>query len=127
MNMQVIATKDEAAVTFRNEDERWEAVVRRDHDADGHFFYSVRTTGVFCRPSCPGRLARRENVRFHETCADAKRASFRSCKRCKPEEPSILERYATKVAEACRLIETAEETPSLDALAQAARMSRYHF
>jgi len=64
--------------------EKWLAVVGRDMTADGVFYYSVRTTGVYCRPSCAARLARRENVAFHATCADAEHAGFRPCKRCKP-------------------------------------------
>jgi hypothetical protein len=67
-----------------DDDARWEAVRRRDRSADGSFFYSVRTTGVYCRPSCVARLPRRENVGFHDTCADAERAGFRPCKRCRP-------------------------------------------
>ena len=110
-----------------SDDERWAAVVRRDQRADGTFFYSVRTTGVYCRPSCASRRARRENVRFHQTSADAERAGFRPCKRCRPHAPALAEQRATAVAKACRLIETAEELPSLDALAESAGMSRYHF
>ena len=110
-----------------NNEERWAAVVRRDSGADDQFYYSVSTTGVFCRPSCPSRLARRENVRFHDTCADAQRAGFRPCKRCKPDQPSLAKQYATMVAETCRLIEAAEAPPNLDTLAQASGMSRYHF
>jgi AraC family transcriptional regulator of adaptative response/methylated-DNA-[protein]-cysteine methyltransferase len=66
------------------DDPRWQAVVARDASFDGQFFYSVVTTGVYCRPSCAARLANRKNVRFHETAADAERAGFRPCKRCKP-------------------------------------------
>ena len=106
---------------------RWDAVRRRDRAADGAFVYSVRTTGVYCRPSCAARLPRRENVAFHQTCADAERAGFRPCKRCRPNEPARADRQAAAVATACRLIEAAEEVPSLDALAQAADMSRFHF
>jgi AraC family transcriptional regulator, regulatory protein of adaptative response / methylated-DNA-[protein]-cysteine methyltransferase len=87
----------------------------------------VRTTGVYCRPSCAARLPRRENVAFHETCAAAERAGFRPCKRCRPNEPALADQQATAVAAACRLIEEAEETPSLAALAQAAGLSRFHF
>jgi AraC family transcriptional regulator, regulatory protein of adaptative response / methylated-DNA-[protein]-cysteine methyltransferase len=110
-----------------NDDTRWRAVERRDRAADGTFVYSVRTTGVYCRPSCAARLPRRENVAFHATCADAERAGFRPCKRCRPNEASLAERQAAAVANACRLIEEAEELPSLDALAQAAGLSRFHF
>lgn len=66
-------------------DPRWSAVVARDAGADGAFFLSVRTTGVYCRPSCPSRRPNPENVRFHSTGADAERAGFRPCKRCKPD------------------------------------------
>lgn len=112
---------------FNNNEARWAAVVGRDPEADGLFYYSVATTGVFCRPSCPSRLARRENVHFHDTCTDAQRAGFRPCKRCKPDQPSLAKLHAERVAEACRLIEATEPPPSLDALAQASGMSRYHF
>ncbi len=110
-----------------NDDARWRAVERRERAADGTFVYSVRTTGVYCRPSCAARLPRRENVAFHSTCADAERAGFRPCKRCRPNEPALADRQAAAVAKACRLIEQAEEMPSLDALAQAAGLSRFHF
>ena len=116
-----------AKVTFGDEAERWTAIISRDRRADGHFFYSVRTTGVYCRPSCASRRARREHVRFHPTSADAERAGFRPCKRCRPNEPALAEQRAAVVATACRSIERAEEEPSLDALANAARMSRFHF
>jgi len=110
-----------------DDDARWEAVRGRDRNADGAFFYSVLTTGVYCRPACAARLPRRENVGFHNTCADAERAGFRPCKRCRPDGAAPAERQAAAVASACRLIETADEVPSLDALAQAAGLSRYHF
>jgi AraC family transcriptional regulator, regulatory protein of adaptative response / methylated-DNA-[protein]-cysteine methyltransferase len=105
----------------------WRAVERRDRAADGTFVYSVRTTGVYCRPACAARLPRRENVMFHVSCAEAERAGFRPCKRCRPNAPALAEAHATVVARACRLIEQAEEPPTLDDLAQAAGMSRFHF
>jgi AraC family transcriptional regulator of adaptative response/methylated-DNA-[protein]-cysteine methyltransferase len=106
---------------------RWEAVRRRDREADGTFVYAVRTTGVYCRPSCPARPARRENVSFHATPADAERAGFRSCLRCRPGEAPRGEREAQAVAAACRLIEAAEEPPPLAELAAAAGFSPHHF
>src|SRR4051794_16266242 len=112
---------------FATDVERWEAVQQRDSRADGSFFYSVRTTGVYCRPSCASRPARRENVAFHLTCADAERAGFRACKRCRPNQAGLAEQHAAAVARACRLIESAEEMPDLDTLAAAAGMSRFHF
>jgi AraC family transcriptional regulator of adaptative response/methylated-DNA-[protein]-cysteine methyltransferase len=118
---------NQTGADWSSDDLRWSAVVRRDRAADNQFYYSVQTTGVYCRPSCAARLPRRENVRFHLSCEDAVRAGFRACKRCKPDEAPLIERQAALVADACRLIEIAEEQPSLDALAQSAGMSRYHF
>jgi AraC family transcriptional regulator of adaptative response/methylated-DNA-[protein]-cysteine methyltransferase len=108
-------------------DSRWASVVGRDSEADGTFYYSVETTGVYCRPSCAARLARPENVRFHASCKDAEDAGFRACKRCRPNQPSLVEQHATKVAEACRFIETSEEPTSLERLANHVRISTYHF
>ena len=110
-----------------DDDARWRAVERRDRAADGTFVYSVQTTGVYCRPSCAARLPRRENVSFHATCADAERAGFRPCKRCRPNAPGLAEQHAAAVAKACRLIEEAEEMPGLAVLARAAGLSRFHF
>ena len=112
---------------FRSDEARWQAVVRRDASADDIFFYSVKTTGVYCRPSCAARLARRENVRFHATAQDAERAGFRACKRCQPNEPSLVERHRLAVAKACQLMEEAGEEQSLESLAAAVAMSPSHF
>jgi AraC family transcriptional regulator of adaptative response/methylated-DNA-[protein]-cysteine methyltransferase len=108
-------------------DPRWDAVVARDRAADGSFYYSVRTTGVYCRPSCGARRPNPRNVRFHGTAAEAERAGFRPCRRCRPDEPPLEKRHAALVAESCRTIEAAEERPSLAALAQQAGLSRHHF
>jgi AraC family transcriptional regulator of adaptative response/methylated-DNA-[protein]-cysteine methyltransferase len=115
------------AAAFSSDEERWAAVVRRDSSADGVFYYSVRTTGVYCRPSCASRLALRKNVRFHASGAEAEQAGFRACKRCRPNAPGLAEQHAAGVAKACRLIETADDMPNLDTLAEAAGMSRFHF
>ena len=112
---------------FADDAGRWRAVVRRDSAADAAFVYSVRTTGVYCRPSCPARLPRRENVRFHATREDAARAGFRACKRCRPDEAPLAERQQAAVARACRLIEDADDTPTLSTLADAVGLSAYHF
>jgi AraC family transcriptional regulator of adaptative response/methylated-DNA-[protein]-cysteine methyltransferase len=112
---------------YASDEDRWNAVVRRDASADGKFYYSVKTTGVYCRPSCAARLPLRKNMAFHDSCAEAERAGFRPCKRCQPNGRSLLEEYATKVAAACRAIESAEQSPSLDVLAKAAAMSKFHF
>jgi AraC family transcriptional regulator of adaptative response/methylated-DNA-[protein]-cysteine methyltransferase len=107
-------------------DPRWPRVLARDASADGLFFYSVKTTGVYCRPSCGARPARPENVAFHLTTADAQAAGFRPCKRCKPDQPPLAEQHAGLVATLCRRIEQADAAPTLDALAAAAGMSPFH-
>nr|WP_321983909.1 bifunctional DNA-binding transcriptional regulator/O6-methylguanine-DNA methyltransferase Ada [uncultured Lichenicoccus sp.] len=107
-------------------DPRWARVLGRDKTADGLFWYSVATTGVYCRPSCPSRQARPENVDFHVTPEAARRAGFRPCRRCHPDAPSIEARHAALVAAACRAIEQADEPPSLGQLAASAGMSPSH-
>lgn len=121
-----MTTKNELLAAATVSDPRWAAVVARDLQADGKFFYSVKTTGVYCRPSCAARTARPENVAFHLTMADAERAGFRPCERCKPDQPSLAEQHATKVAELCRFIANAEQPPTLDELAERAGLSAYH-
>ncbi len=110
-----------------SEQQLWKAVVARDKTQDGIFYYSVSSTGIYCRPSCSARLANRENVRFHATCEEAEAAGFRPCKRCKPNAASLDETHAAVVAAACRLIEQAEELPTLADLAGASGLSAFHF
>jgi AraC family transcriptional regulator, regulatory protein of adaptative response / methylated-DNA-[protein]-cysteine methyltransferase len=112
---------------FLSEDDLWDAVLRRDPGADDRFYYGVLSTGVYCRPSCASRSARRENVRFHRSAAEAEKAGFRPCRRCRPNEAPLAERRGAAIAGACRLIEAAEEPPALEALASASGMSRFHF
>ncbi|WP_181176342.1 bifunctional DNA-binding transcriptional regulator/O6-methylguanine-DNA methyltransferase Ada [Mesorhizobium sp. B2-3-5] len=109
------------------EDPRWARVVARDKSADGDFWYSVATTGVYCRPSCPSRRANPTNVQLHDTLAQAKATGFRPCRRCNPDGPSIDAGNAAMVARACRMIEDSEEEPSLDQLAVAAGRSPGYF
>jgi AraC family transcriptional regulator of adaptative response/methylated-DNA-[protein]-cysteine methyltransferase len=120
------ANKNEPLVAATMNDPRWAAIVARDPDADGKFFYSVKTTGVYCRPSCAARVPRPENVAFHVTTTDAERAGFRPCKRCKPDQASLMDQRAAKIAELCRFIEGAESPPTLEKLARHAGMSVYH-
>src|SRR4029079_16138668 len=101
---------------------RCNAVQRRDHAADGTFVYSVRTTGVYCRPSCAARLPRRENVAFHESTDAAERAGLRPCKRGRPNKAPFDQRQAVAVARPCRLIEAADGQPPLDEIAGAVGM-----
>lgn len=116
-----------AGSRFDSDAERWSAVLARERRADGRFWYSVRSTGVYCRPSCPSRPARRENVAFHASPEDAERAGFRACKRCRPEQAGPEAQRADAVARACRLIEHSEDRPSLQQLAAASGLSRFHF
>jgi len=127
MSLAIDNPKDTMAVTSRRGDPRWKAVVERDAAFDGTFVYSVRTTGVYCRPSCPSRLAKPENVAFHASCEAAERAGYRACRRCRPNAPSLASRRAAAVAKACRAIEDLEEPPRLESLAGAVGMSPYHF
>ncbi len=109
------------------DDARWGAVLARDAAFDGYFYYSVETTGIYCRPSCAARRPKRIHVRFHHTAEGAQGAGFRPCKRCKPNAPSLAEAHAKMVADACRLIEAAEQAPKLEALARQVGLSPYHF
>jgi AraC family transcriptional regulator of adaptative response/methylated-DNA-[protein]-cysteine methyltransferase len=108
-------------------DPRWTRMLARDSGADGSFVYSVKSTGVYCRPSCAARTPNPRNVAFHDGPAAAEAAGFRACKRCRPNEESRASRHAALVEAACRRIETAEEALSLGELAAAAGMSPYHF
>ncbi len=72
---------------FTKDDARWQAVRTRDASMDGHFVYGVLSTRIFCRPSCPSRPARPENVTFYETTEAAREGGFRACLRCRPDQP----------------------------------------
>ena len=108
-------------------DPRWERLRSRDNTESGSFVYGVVTTGVYCRPGCPSRLPRKENIRFFTSGEEAKRAGFRPCKRCQPDGASLAERQAEAISKACALIEAAEEKPDFDTVAKAVGMSRHHF
>ena len=112
---------------YRSDDERWQAVQARNGDADGHFVYGVRTTGVYCRPSANGRLPRRENVQFFDHAADAEAAGFRPSQRARADRTAAATERTALVAQACKQIQAAETAPSLDALATQAGMSAHHF
>lgn len=114
-----------SAAPESQDDVRWRAVCARDRDADGRFVYAVRTTGVYCRPSCPSRRARRENVSFFAAPAAALAAGYRACKRCRPDGGD--DGRAALVTAACRYIEQAESAPSLAEVAAHVGLSSYHF
>src|SRR5215813_5783668 len=109
------------------EDPRWVSVLARDKAADGQFWYSVSTTGIYCRPSCPSRSANPKNVTLHDTLASAQATGFRPCKRCNPDGRSLDSENTELVAKACRIIEESEEEPSLEELAEAVGLSQSYF
>ncbi len=108
---------------------RYAAVVARDASFDGTFFYAVRTTGVYCKPSCASRTPKQQNVSFHANQIAAEAAGFRACQRCHPED-GWLDLHTEVVTAACRLIDDAiaaeQPTPTLDALADRTGFSPYH-
>jgi AraC family transcriptional regulator of adaptative response/methylated-DNA-[protein]-cysteine methyltransferase len=108
-------------------DPRWGRVLARDKTADGQFWYSVATTGVYCRPSCPSRTANPENVQLYDSLESARATGFRPCRRCNPDGRSIEAEQAALVAKACRVIEGREEEPSLEELASAVGRSPSYF
>jgi AraC family transcriptional regulator, regulatory protein of adaptative response / methylated-DNA-[protein]-cysteine methyltransferase len=124
--MPLSARKQELADATQR-DPRWPAVRDRADKADGTFYYSVKTTGVYCRPSCGARPARPENVQFHASRREAEQAGFRPCLRCRPDQLSVAEQHAAMVTESCRVIEASPTVPSLEQLASAAGMSPFHF
>lgn len=113
--------------TTTERDPRWRSVVDRDAAADGTFVYAVKSTGVYCRPSCPSRAAKPKNVSFYATCTDAEAAGYRACRRCNPKGLYVSKSIAAVVSQACRLIEAAEELPKLDRLAASIGLSPFYF
>ena len=109
------------------DDPRWSRVMARDKRADGQFFYSVATTGVYCRPSCASRTANPKNVAFHASAEAARAAGFRPCRRCNPDGLSAEAENAIIVAKSCRVIEASDTPPLLAALAEAAELSPSYF
>lgn len=109
------------------DDPRWQRIVARDKTADGQLWYSVVTTGVYCRPSCPGRLANPQNVLLHDSLESARATGFRPCLRCNPEGSSIEADNIAMVTRACRLIEESEEELSLESLAESLGRSPSYF
>lgn len=107
------------------DESRWQAVVRRDRQADGAFFFGVLTTGVFCRPSCAARRPLRKNVRFFTSTQEAEEAGLRACLRCKPLDSSAGR--SQLVRDICRYIEAnADGKITLDELGRFAGISRFH-
>ncbi len=109
------------------EEKYWQAVLTRDNRSDGTFVYGVRSTGIYCNPSCSARRPRREQVVFFPQSEAAEQAGYRACRRCRPQEASVYELQAEMVQHACRYIETHLEGPlTLDALGKEVSVSPYH-
>jgi AraC family transcriptional regulator of adaptative response/methylated-DNA-[protein]-cysteine methyltransferase len=106
------------------DDEAWAAFERRDRTWDGRTFGGVKTTGIYCRPSCPARRPKRENVEFFPSAAAAAKAGYRPCLRCLPDE---VNREEVALEKAFRLLAEAEEAPSLEEVAAAVGYSPHHF
>lgn len=115
------------APPYSTEDERWRAVRDRDSAADGYFVFVVRTTGLYSRPSCVARSARRENVVYFATIEQARAAGYRPCRRCRPDEPDLSRQYAAAVTRACRIVEESAHPLNLDDIARKVGFSRFHF
>jgi len=111
-----------------NEDEsRWQAVLSKDSSSDGQFVFAVSSTGVYCRPSCPSRRARRENVSFFRLPEAAERAGFRACLRCRPKETRALDNHVDMAQRVCRVIEESDGEPmTLARLSQEVGVSPFH-
>lgn len=127
MESGIIMDREREAGRGGAPDPRLGAVLARDSGADGSFVYAVVTTGVYCRPSCPSRRARSENMRFFDDNDAAEAAGFRPCLRCHPGAPSAAEARAELVVAACHILETEEEAPPLAALAARIGLSPAYF
>ena len=123
------ARRAESPMTNLTDDARYAALASRDKSMDGLFFYGVRTTGVFCKPSCGARRPNRVNVSFHETISDAIAAGFRPCKRCRPDVMGA-DLHTEVVTAVCRLIDDTvasdQPAPTLDELARRTGFSPFH-
>ena len=104
--------------------EAWAAFERRDRSWDGRVIGAVKTTGIYCKPSCPAKRPKRENVEFFATGEKARAAGYRACRRCKPDE---VGRDREAVSKAAKLIERSDEAPTLDELASAVGYAPHHF
>ncbi len=109
---------------LRDDADRWRATEQRDARYDGEFVYAVRSTGIYCRPSCPSRRPRRDQVRFFDDCARAEAAGFRPCRRCRPTEMPREKNLIQRIDDYVR--EHLDEPITLAMLGEACGLSPYH-
>jgi AraC family transcriptional regulator of adaptative response/methylated-DNA-[protein]-cysteine methyltransferase len=135
MRRDKIAERDQTTMYVReeyhqellNDEQRWQAVMARRREADGTFVFAVRSTGIYCRPSCPARRPRREQVIFFQRSTDAQAAGFRPCQRCHPHQESQPQAHTDIIGQVCSYIETHLDMPlHLSDLSQQFHMSPYH-
>ncbi|MBN8591663.1 MAG: bifunctional DNA-binding transcriptional regulator/O6-methylguanine-DNA methyltransferase Ada [Anaerolineae bacterium] len=112
------------AIPITLDEQRWQAVIDRDASQDGQFVFAVRTTGVYCRPSCKCRQPLRQNVHFYDSPAQAEAAGFRACKRCAPDRLAFEAEIGARV---CAFIDAhLDERLTLDRLGEAVGLSPAH-
>jgi len=115
-----------SATEHRRDDERWRAVAARDRRANGQFVYAVGSTGIYCRPGCPSRRPNPDRVTFFDSPAEAARAGYRPCRRCRPDQPAAADPWLDKVRRACVYLANVEGPVSLARLAARLGGSPYH-
>lgn len=127
--MLTLATRnpEPVSISLVSDDDRWRAVVRRDESADGQFFVGVKTTGIYCRPSCRSRQPLRKNVEFFRAAKDAVKAGYRPCKRCRPDEIDPRRNLDRMLIQACRLLEAGEGGAQSDEVAAQLGLNRHYF
>jgi len=107
------------------DNDRFSAIIHRDPRADGAFFYAVKTTGIYCRPTCSSRRPNRKNILFFTSAHEAQSAGFRPCRKCTPHKPN--RHHAQLILNACRQIDSSQDEPTLSELSTSAGLSKFHF
>jgi AraC family transcriptional regulator, regulatory protein of adaptative response / methylated-DNA-[protein]-cysteine methyltransferase len=127
MTQNEIAVDDRSIPVGLDAEQCWQAVANRDAASDGKFYYGVMTTGIYCRPGCRARTARRENVRFYASPAEAERDGLRACLRCRPLTLSGNDSARHRILALCRYIEEhADSLVTLSDLSREAKLSQFH-
>src|SRR5882672_5977596 len=119
-------TMPTAGLKARTTSDQWKSVLARDTRANGTFVYAVSSTGIYCKPSCASRRPRRDRVVFFDAPADAVRAGYRACKRCRPDEADAVDPWVDKIRRACVYLANVDGHVSLAHLAARLGGSPYH-